>query len=324
MVKSYLTAFGAGVMSALMFMTPVLNLAFGMLVGPFSSLPLFLVGLWGGVRVLMVAGIVGAVIPGILLQKLLPEMLYYLPLGYAATVLLPAGVMARQALLHRTASDGSTEWYPAGRLLAMLAALISGLYLVASLAFMGVEGGFVGQVAQMVTPFIQSFIDSGQAELDPLITIEELAAGYAFKIVTLTPAGLALGISVCMFIAQGLLTRLGKNLRPSFDLIALELPIWPIFAFGASAALGIFAPAELKAIGTGCAVAFAVPFFFLGLAVIHAFARRFPGGILLLILVYGLLLFLTTWIGPILALVGFLERWLKLRRRGFGLGSGQE
>ncbi len=324
MVKSYLTAFGAGVMSALMFMTPVLNIAFGMFVGPFSSLPLFLVGLWGGVRALIVAGIVGTVIPGILLQKLLPEMLYYLPLSYAAAVLLPAGVMVRQALLHRTASDGSTEWYPAGQLLAMLAALISGLYFVVSLAFMGAEGGLVGQVAQGIAPLVQSYIDTGQAELDPLFTIEELAAGQAFQIVTLMPAGLVLGIPVCMFIAQGLLTRLGKNLRPTFDLIHLELPIWPIYAFGASAALGIFGPAEFKAIGIGCAIAFAVPFFFLGLTVIHTFARRFAGGILLLILVYGLLLFLTPWIGPILALVGFLERWLKLRRRGFGSSSGQE
>ena len=117
--------------------------------------------------------------------------------------------------------------------------------------------------------------------------------------------------------AQFILSRMGKNTRPSFDLIDLQLPRWLTYALALSGALALFGPGQFKVIGTGLALAFAVPLFFLGLTVIHTYCRKIAAGFIVLILVYGILLFVP-WIGAGLAGLGILEGWLKLRDRASG------
>ena len=58
----------------------------------------------------------------------------------------------------------------------------------------------------------------------------------------------------------------------------------------------------------------AVPYFFMGLSVIHALARRltFPGTFLA---AFYLVLIISVWIAVLVACVGAIEHWLGLRHR---------
>ncbi len=88
-----------------------------------------------------------------------------------------------------------------------------------------------------------------------------------------------------------------------------------------SAADALLGPGELEYIGRNLVIILAVPFFFLGLAVIHALARRaVPMAMLLAVfyfVFYGLLLF-TGWAAMMaVAAIGLIEQWGGGLRRRF-------
>jgi hypothetical protein len=71
------------------------------------------------------------------------------------------------------------------------------------------------------------------------------------------------------------------------------------------------------------ALALLVPYFLVGLAVVHVWARQWPSRLMILVGFY-LLMVLFGGIGMLLvAGLGFMEQWLRLRRRFAGHG-GQE
>jgi hypothetical protein len=113
--------------------------------------------------------------------------------------------------------------------------------------------------------------------------------------------------------AQKFLTASGKNLRPIPAYSEIEVPTWPaaVVIFGALVAIfggnaGFFG-INVMLIGT-------IPFFFIGLAVLHSISAAWPGRLFLLIGAY-LLLVLLVWPAAIIALLGLIEHWVRLRER---------
>jgi len=113
--------------------------------------------------------------------------------------------------------------------------------------------------------------------------------------------------------AQKFLTASGKNLRPIPAYSEIEVPIWPAAAviFGALVAIfggnaGFFG-INVMLIGT-------IPFFFIGLAVLHSISAAWPGRLFLLVGAY-LFLVLLVWPAAIIALLGLIEHWVRLRER---------
>lgn len=311
MLKVFLIALAAGLVSALMISALTVNLFVSVLIAPFLPLPLFFVGLSLGPRPLLVAGGVAAVLAGMIFGSFL------FSLFYAVILLAPAAILVRQALLNRPQPDGTSEWYPAGRLLAVLVVIMAAIFLLTAVFFSGQEGGIHGYATGQFADYIGTQIETLDEGEVPPGSVEEMASIFAFRAITGYPALLVLSMALCMLIAQFILSRMGKNTRPSFDLIDLQLPRWLTYALALSGALALFGPGQFKVIGTGLALAFAVPLFFLGLTVIHTYCRKIAAGFIVLILVYGILLFVP-WIGAGLAGLGILEGWLKLRDRASG------
>ena len=106
---------------------------------------------------------------------------------------------------------------------------------------------------------------------------------------------------------------MGINRRPTPKLSEVELPgwLWPAIALAALLAL---LGDGLGFLGRSLLIVLAVPYVFLGLAVIHALARRFSHRRLALGVFYGAMMLLG-W--PILAvlLLGFIEDWAHVRQR---------
>jgi len=115
-------------------------------------------------------------------------------------------------------------------------------------------------------------------------------------------------------LAQILAVRLGWNRRPSPALSELELPGWLWPAIGAAALLAMLGDDGLGFLGRSLLIVLVVPYMFLGLAVIHAFARRWSHRRLALAVFYGGIMLLG-W--PLLAilLLGFVEDWAHVRQR---------
>ena len=91
-------------------------------------------------------------------------------------------------------------------------------------------------------------------------------------------------------------------------------PEWLYWAFVLSCTISIFSSGSLKYLGQNLAIVFGLCFFYIGLAIAHVVAKQITRPILALT---GLYIFIIAlgWPVIIAAIVGFFERWIKIRRR---------
>src|SRR3546814_13716876 len=89
-----------------------------------------------------------------------------------------------------------------------------------------------------------------------------------------------------------LLARMNKSMRPPPDVAALTLPQWMTLVLALAAAGGLLLPGTIGYYGQNLTAILMVPFFFVGLAVMHTLCRRFSAGRLLSGIFHMLLLFL--------------------------------
>ena len=304
-------AIGAGLLSALPLMIAASQPS-GLLLLFLAPLPLFLTGLAQGLvgaaiasgTVLLVAGLVAGFLAAV---------------GALMFLVGPCLLLIRQALLNRPAAAGATagggtgqppvEWYPPGLLTTWL--LWIGLaWLTLSLAFLFFESGNMqatieAHLRQALTVTLPGATD---ADVDAMAT---RMAGFAlgFGIVSYL-----LILAMNATLAQGTLVRFSRNLRPTPDIADLRLPGWlaPVLAV---VLLGAFLlSGDLGFVARNLLPILLLPFFFAGLAVVHAYARRVRSGNFLLALFYVLLV-LFTWPAAFVVLLGLFDQWADLRRR---------
>lgn len=274
----------------------------GILLAYFCQLPLFLVGLSMGTTASAVAAaIAGSAV--ILMGGLFGALIFIL---FNAA---PVVILVRQALLFRTDAEGAMEWYPAGLLAA--AATAFGLALLA-LVFAGL-GMTTAGVEESVRQFLDQFAERLEITWRPGAREQFIAT-----IAPILPG--AIGLSWLMMLvvngtlAQGLLLRFGRNLRPSPDFANMELPRWLPIAAAALVIGAVLLPGAPGLFARNAALIVSLPFFLVGLAVAHAVARRIAAGPMLLILFYILML-LFGWPIVIVAFIGLVEQMTELRRR---------
>ncbi|MDE2030305.1 MAG: DUF2232 domain-containing protein, partial [Alphaproteobacteria bacterium] len=168
--------------------------------------------------------------------------------------------------------------------------------------------GMTGQVVHMLT-------ESGE-KMTPDMTRQ--LHDYFMEVARVMPA-----MSMCMWlfttvavmaVAQAFLARRGWNMRPSFSLARLHLPSWIIFAAAIAGLTANFAPAPYDYIGLNIAILMVVPFFFVGLAVVHAAAAQTRASALALTVFY-LALILVIHLVLLVALLGAVDQWADFRKR---------
>ena len=276
-----------------------------------APLPLFFVGLGIGPAAAVIAGVVGLVLSGAF-GGLVSAGLYGLVHA------LPTWLAVRQALLKRTAPDGTAIWYPAGAVLSWLSALAAALLIVAALASY--------QHGQGLEQAVTAYLDQVMLALMPNIGVSDREMFVA----TLTPlfpstAGIS-WIAVVVgngLFAQAVLTKSGRNLRPSPTIGSFSLPDWMSWLLVACAAMALLGSGDLEYIGRNLAAIMAVPFFVLGAVVVHALARRSQSPKVLLVAFY-LVLFVSSWARVAVAGLGLIEQWVGVRRRAAALKPLQE
>ena len=294
MSPNILIAIVAGLTSGLMQAALTLPAAGGLLLAYIAPLPLFLVGLGLGVK----GAVIAVLVAGVLSTP-------FAGLTFAATQMmvygLPVVVLSWQALLSRNDGHGQVLWYPPGHLILWLSGMaMVGLALaLAGLALFG--DGPMAYLRSVAEPFAAQFTVPEQREM--LLAMSDYLP--AFFAVSWT-----LGLIFNGVLAQGLLVRFGHNLRTTPKLTDIRLPVALIGVLVAALLLSSFGGLTGMLCKTLAAIAI-VPYFLLGLGVVHGFFRARKARAMILILFYGLLLL---WPLPVVvAGLGFLKAVLALR-----------
>lgn len=289
----------AGLVSCALFLSLISGVPGVVGLAYFVQMPLMLVGLTLGPTASMIAA-AGALITNGLVAGVMAAGLY------GVVQAMPALVLVRQALLSRQGEAGM-EWYPPGLILAQLAAMAAVGIGVAYLMMLGEPGGLPGA--------IEAFLVAMLTHLGVATAEAETGLGaWVYVFPGLVAASWLIMVVLNAILAQALAVRLGRNRRPTPVLASLQLPgwLWPLI--GVTALLAWIGDGGVGFLGRSALIVLLVPYAFLGLAVIHAIARRWARPGLGLTAVY-LAIIVLGW--PVLAVLvlGLVEDWAQLRRR---------
>ena len=114
-------------------------------------------------------------------------------------------------------------------------------------------------------------------------------------------------------LAHRMVSAHGKSIRPRPRYRELNVSNWLLLGVGSGALLTIL-NGELEFLGLNLLLIASIPFFFIGLAVLHSISAAWPGRPILLTGIY-ITLVLAHWPAVILVAAGVLEHWLRLRDR---------
>ncbi|GEM_PF-1800246 len=263
-----------------------------------SVIPLFLSGLGWGLANAAIAILTGAIIAGLFVDPMFS-------ITYVVTCGLPVLAIVRQALLWRE-ENNKIIWYPASGLMVCWVLICIALSCVATLLlYMNDElrAELIKQF-ELVVAHVRK-----QGEMFGTVTAEEL--------IWLMPQffgpswGILLLISGCL--AQGLLVRFKKNIRPSPEFSGFAMPKWIAVAAVVSVIASLLIQQPGPVIGA-IVVTLEIVFFLQGMAVIHKVSGNWSYRSLVLTAVY-LIVILMFWPALVIALLGLTDSWLNFRSR---------
>ena len=301
MSKVMLIAAGAGTTSGFASLAFLSGLPGSMLVVYLASLPLLLVGIDHGIKAVTISCTIGIVISVLAGNALLGGLFTIIHAS-------PAWLIVRVALMKRSEPGIEREqWHPAGTILCILSVFSAGILTLALVLSQEEIDGFQG--------LIRSYLN--QAFNNMLPVDENVRSDLVRLIVPLFPGYVGISwILMVVFnasIALAILKRAKRTDRPKIKLSNLTLPDWISWFLVVSASIYLFSYDELEFFSRNLTLILTVPFFFLGLAVLHNLASHVTFPRLLLTAVY-MALMLSGWIALIITLTGILEQWFGLRR----------
>src|SRR5581483_6546627 len=256
------------------------------------------IGLWMGYTSAAIAVVTGVV-------ALVAAGGFVFALAYLLVNAAPALIMTFLAQHNRIGSDGQTEWYPPGMLITALVGIAAAMFLSLFAIYLDSPGGAEGLLRRgLETAFRQLGAPGAAGNADASAT----AAVMAQFMPGVVAASWMAMVIINGVLAQGLLVRFGRNLRPSLRMADIDLPPWLLGAV-AIALAGAFMPGNAHFLGANLFLIFMPAYVLAGLGVVHALAARLASRGLLLTATYALALLLG-WPLVIAALLGLAEPWL--------------
>lgn len=313
MARHWLTAL-AGVLSVLPLLA-ALTMPGGMVFVLIAPLPLFLAGLGQGINACWIAGLVAVILWALIGGPAVA-------IGALVSVVAPVCVLVRQALRSRTTKEGTVEWYPPGLLIGWLTGLGIGWLMAGVLLLASAHGvsGIEGALALELEPVLAQTLPT----MDPeqFSEFASIAAAWGLGISAATWMVLLLALNGVL--AQGILKRFGRAMRPAPKLSGMELPRWPSWLLAVFLLIALAGSGWPAFIARNATLVMLVPFFFGGLAVVHSLCQRLKAGALLLAAFYAALLLWALVLPPALAVLGLIDQWAGFRRRFLAHRPDQE
>ncbi len=305
MHQSLLIGLGSGLVSALLFFSAAQGGGWlGLLLFCLTPFPPLLAGLgWG-----WLSAAAGALAGSIAVAAISSGTL---GIGYFLAVGFPVALITYLAYLSRPLDDGR-EWYPLGRLLAVLA-LYAGALPVMALAW---TGGTFESLRPVATAIVKAVISqSADSRRQPSDDQQvELIADLA---VAVAPAAMAaywlLILTPNLYLAGRVVGASGRLGRDWPDLPGFAYPTGFSLLLGL-ALLASLAPGVVGIAGTSFTGALMFAHLLAGLALVHFLAQR-SGARWLLWAVYAGLFLLQPYGTVFVTVAGLLEPILKLKQR---------
>ena len=316
MSKSLGLTVAAGFASALVFLSVVFGGTFGVLLSYLVPLPLMMAGLSQGAKPQLgsaaaAVALVGLVAPGAVLS-------------FVAIGIVPALAVVRLSLMWRWGKDGLVEWYPPGPLLAWLATMAAGLMLLTAAVVAGSGSGVEEAVNRQVVRFIAELPPEALGAVPDAEVKDDLTAIWsAWLPATMASAWLMVAV-LNGTLAQRILNRGGRALRPTPAYAGLELPVWLDVGLAAVLLGALALDGDLGYLARNLVVLLAWPFAFAGLATVHEWVRGRPNPGLLLALFYSVFFVLFGWALVAIAGLGLVRHWTRPRRRDAGPGQEEK
>jgi hypothetical protein len=316
MQREILLSLAAGLLSAVFYLSTKWGILGAVVFALFSPLPLFAAGL--GLGLPSVAGAALTATITVALVANLTGMVVF-AIAYAAPVLL----VVRFALLSRITPDGTTEWYPPGRLLVWITFFAIGVFTAATI-FMGAgpgaaPGGLQAGISGYVDTMRALIVKSGQSSAG----VDQVFATIKLIFPFIVATWWMMIMVVNGVLAQKILRRRGLNKRPAPDLRTTALPLWLAGVMVAASVAALLGSGWLGFLGTNIALILCVPYFLVGLAVVHTVSAAWSSRTAILFAVYVLLL-LFSYTSLLVAGIGYSEHWAGLRKRFGGPDRSHE
>lgn len=306
---------GAGLASAVLFLSTATGSALAMVLLFLVVLPCFIAGLGWGNNAAIIAVLTASGIVAVLLGPA-PGGVYLTTLGAPVVILTYLALLAREEPPEHPGATPTLEWYPPGRLVAW-STVLGGLAAAMAIPALGFDAETYRNTAR--TYFNNAFFGQGSngaptgPDKDQIDNVVEL-------FVVILPASSAMvwmGVMLSnLWTAQKVLEASGRAIRPTPALVTIVYPARFPLGFIASL-VGTFLPGIGGIVATGFAGAFLVAYILMGLAVCHVVARQYAFAGLILSILYLAMLFIG-WIALLVALVGLSEPIMKIRERTLG------
>jgi hypothetical protein len=297
MAQIVLVGVGAGIASALLFVSIISGALLSLFLFYLAPLPIMIAALgwshWSG----LIAALVAA-------AGLALGLSSYLFLAFLLGIGLPAWWLSYLALLARpvaTAAGQTLEWYPVGRLV-IWAAIVASLVVVAVLLTLGqTEEAVRGELRRAFETLFRRSVPSDVRNLpdysqriDALVAIAPPAAAVSVTFINV----------LLLWLAGRIVSMSGRMRRPWPDVAQMSFPpVAPLLL--AVAATGVLLASRLGLLGmfSGIvAASLAMAYAILGFAVLHFVTRGFNARGLVLGLAYAAVVLI--W--PVLVLVALL------------------
>lgn len=311
MPREALIAIGAGLLSALASMAFLGGTPFAVGLVYMAPLPLLMAGLSFGVRAVTIGALAGFMVTGMFGGAVSAGI-------FGLVHALPAWMTVKLALLHQASGedDGQvntpavTTWFPPGHIAAALGLFGAGFLITAAMTLTGDQG-------QGLSGLVATHLGGAFKAMAPAMS-EDQRTAFTQMLTPLFPGAVASSWVIMAIvnaaIAQGAVVRMGRNLRPSPDYTAIDLPHWLSWPLVGAATVALAGSGEWEYMGRNVAMALAVPYFLLGLAVVHTLARRVAFTGPLLVACY-MVIVVSLWATLVIAGVGIAEHWIGLRDR---------
>jgi hypothetical protein len=318
---------GAGLVSALLFGVLLKGTLLAFVLNLVSPLPILIVGLGWSHRAALAAAVTGSLALALAVSP-------SLGLGFAAYLALPAWWLAYLTLLGRQNPDGTTEWYPTGRLLGWVGTTAGAAVVAIALLSSSSYEAYQTQMRQLAGNLIRVQMREAPAPrtetregtersaeapaepADPKAKAElhaELADAMGRLLPGIAATGLALLLVFYLWASARIVRLSGRLLRPWPDIPSTAMPRGMLGLLALAVVLTL-APGYLGVFGTALVGALCAVFALQGLAAFHDRSRGRPGRGALLFGLY-LILFVTQGIALVaLTLFGLADTALDRRR----------
>jgi uncharacterized protein YybS (DUF2232 family) len=239
--------------------------------------------------------VIGGIIPGLV---------------YAVTTAAPVVLFCSLALRNRTWTDGQTYWYPPGHLLRACSLWVGALLLAVAITLSMVAGGFEAAIGEMVSGFLNIVGQQQGLTMQP-----ERMQALAQALPGITAWSWMVMATVNGLLAQLLVRRFGRNIRPTPKMADIQVPLSWCAAFGATAAIGFVLPGDAGYTLMNLAFVMAFPLLFQGLSVVHVAFARWGLGRGAYVAAYAAIVMLISWLGLAVVALGLAEPVFRLRER---------